>query len=228
MAGIRRVINGDPIVLLPRFAYADAVHDEWERALYRRYKQTLSPGLTVLDVGASFGLYTLAAARAVGPQGRVFAFEPGRRTASALARHLFWNEVGHRVEVIAAAVAERSGWAVFRERKTSFVASLLDIAPGGEEHLEERVVPAVALDDFCRERRVSPDVVKIDVEGTEAKVLAGARGMLERRTGVVFLEVHCDLLGPSAADVFRELSTRGWSWEEVDAGPGTRHYVCTP
>ena len=233
---IRRVINGDAIHLLPSFAHAEPVRAVWEPRLYERFKAALGPGMVVLDVGASFGLYALAAARAVGPSGRVIAFEPAAETASALREHLRLNGVEERVEVIEAAVSERTTVETFWQQETSFVASLVETATrqeAGESSapLETRRVPAVKLDDFCRERRLEPDVLKIDVEGAEADVLRGAREILERRRAVVFLETHDGTLraaGRSADDVFRELERAGWRYEKVEAGPETRHWACAP
>ena len=127
------MINGDPVRLIPEFARAEPLGSEWEAALYASFKGRLRPGMTVLDVGASFGLYALAAARLVGPSGRVFAFEPARRTAAALRLHLEWNGVADRVEVVEAAVADASGEEVFWAQETSFVASLVEGA-ARQEH----------------------------------------------------------------------------------------------
>ena len=233
---IRRVINGDAIHLLPSFAHAEPVRPAWEPRLYERFKAALRPGMVVLDVGASFGLYSLAAARAVGPSGRVIAFEPAAETASALREHLRLNGVEERVEVIEAAVSGRTTVETFWQQETSFVASLVETATHQEAAksstpLETRHVPAVTLDDFCRKRRLEPDVLKIDVEGAEADVLRGAREILERRRAVVFLETHDGVLGAAgrtADDVFRELERAGWRYEQVEAGPETRHWACTP
>ncbi len=234
---VERSINGEHLRLTPEFALAEPVHDEWEEAVYGRFKQLLRPGMVVFDVGASFGLYAIGAARAVGSSGRVFAFEPARRTAAALRSHLRWNGVADRVEVIRAAVAAESGRRDFWEHETSFLASLLEASPRAEEArfsspVKPRPVPTVTLDDFCAWREVEPDVVKVDVEGGEAAVLLGARRLLRRRRSVLFLEVHHTLLertGASPGEPFEELDAAGWTCEDLHAEPaGTRHYLCRP
>lgn len=235
-APVERVINGDAVSLCPDFADAEALRSEWEPSLYARFKQALRPSMTVLDVGASFGLYSLAAARAVGPSGRVYAFEPARRTASALRQHLHWNGAADRVELIEAAAADRTGSALFWEQETSFVASLVETAARQEERryeapIEARRVRVVTLDDFCSDRRLEPDVVKVDVEGSEASVLRGARELLRRRHALLFLEVHCAFPaggGGSVDAVFAELDAAGWEWEQLGAEAATRHYACSP
>jgi FkbM family methyltransferase len=227
-----RLINGEPLRLTEDFAYAEPVGYEWERPVYERFVATLRTGMTVLDVGASFGLYSIAAARGVGPDGRVFAFEPARKTAEALRRHLAWNGVADHVEVIDAAVADRAGAEAFWEHETSFLASLVEDSPRREETrfaapVAERRLRTLTLGGFCELRGLEPDVVKIDVEGAEARVLAGARPLLERRKGVFFVEVHERI--ERAADALGELDAAGWCCEEIHFEPaGTRHYVCRP
>jgi len=234
-AGIERVINGDAFLLCPEFAYAEPLRSEWEPTVYRRFKRALRPGMTVLDVGASFGLYSVAAARTVGSSGRVYAFEPARRTASALRLHLRWNGVADRVDVIEAAAADRTGSAVFWEQGTSFVASLVEAAAREEERryrtsLEPRRVRTLALDDFCSERELKPGIIKVDVEGSEARVLQGARDLLRRGQALVFLELHPGFASGDGepTDALDELAATGWEWEQLDGEAATGHYACWP
>jgi Methyltransferase FkbM domain len=89
------------------------------------------------------------------------------------------------------------------------------------------------VDDLCRDRGTTPELVKIDVEGAEARVLRGARVLLRRRTSEIFLEVHHDLLertAGSADQVFAELRAAGWHWPQLEerSAAGTSHYVCNP
>ncbi len=233
---VRRVINGDAIQLVREFAEAGPLGSEWEAPLYTAFKEALRPAMTVLDVGASFGLYAIAAARLVGPAGRVFAFEPARETAAALRLHLEWNGVADRVEVVEAVAAERSGEETFWEQETSFVASLVEGSARQEDAsfrtpVAATPVPAVALDDLCARREIDPGIVKIDVEGGEARVLRGARALLARRRAVLFLEVHHGVVaaaGSSVEDVFAELARARWRWREVETEAAAGHYVCTP
>jgi FkbM family methyltransferase len=231
---VERVINGDAIYLAPEFASAEALGDEWEPRLYAAFKQALRPGMTVLDVGASFGLYSLAAARVVGPAGRVYAFEPAVRSAAALRRHLDWNAAGDRVEVVEAAVGDTDGEVTFWDQDTSFVASLLHAMARQEEDsyaasIRRRRVPSVSLDAFCRDRAVDPEIVKVDVEGAEPSVLRGAAELLRRRHALLFLELHFGAAARGTAlQASIELQRAGWSWQLLAAERATGHYACAP
>lgn len=72
-------------------------------------KSLLRPGDTLIDVGANMGEWTLAAAGQVGPTGKVIAFEPTEHGLARLRRHVGWNALEDRVDIIAQAVSDRIG-----------------------------------------------------------------------------------------------------------------------
>ena len=78
---------------------------------------------------------------------------------------------------------------------------------------------AVTLDSYCRQRDVWPDVVKIDVEGAEYRVLRGARHLLSTRRPVILCEIHprqMENCGSSVADVREYLGELGYRLEALD------------
>ncbi|HEY7531941.1 MAG TPA: FkbM family methyltransferase, partial [Nitrospiraceae bacterium] len=110
--GIRRNINGmDSILLAPRFR---AVTEVYELEVWRRLMEELEPGDVFADVGAYLGLYTVAAARRVGPAGRVHTFEPDIENYQATHEHLRLNGLQSRVELLQAAVGARCERVSFR------------------------------------------------------------------------------------------------------------------
>jgi FkbM family methyltransferase len=231
--GIPRTINDDTVRL--RFPYSE-VDSAYERAAYMAFRSSIRPGDIVFDIGANVGLYTLAAARAVGDGGRVFAFEPVPATAAVLQDHIALNSGVDRVEVVAEVVDETSGTVDFWEQGTSLVASIVgESAQTGEAFLDGHAVcvtrPSVSLDDFCRDRAITPDVVKIDAEGAEGRVLRGARALLERRQSRLFLEVHpwsLNRVGESSESVLAQLRAAGYECELIDTDGNTAHYACLP
>jgi len=140
----------------------------------------LRPGDCLWDAGAHKGYVSLAAARRVGPAGQVYAIEPARDNLRALRRHIAWNRPGN-VEVCDFALSDSPGEASFGGSGSSITYRL----GGGSDGV--RVETIAGLVERGEMRR--PSVLKIDVEGAEAAVLAGAGGELER-VALLFVAIH--------------------------------------
>lgn len=147
----------------------------------RLFREHITAGATVLDVGAHVGYYTVLSAVLAGPRGRVVAFEPNPSNHSFLERHVALNRLNN-VTVENVAVADTNGTASFAFGTGSGTGRLQS---GGD--LEVRTI---RLDDFCRERGVQPGFIKIDVEGAELDVLRGAAETVAAHHPVIFLSTH--------------------------------------
>src|SRR5580693_9157669 len=78
------------------------IEKQFETAEYSFARQFVQPGMTVLDIGAHHGFYTLLFSRLAGPSGKVFAFEPSPRERKALLRHVSLNRCKNvRVQALA-------------------------------------------------------------------------------------------------------------------------------
>lgn len=167
----------------------------WLRTHYRRevrlMRRLLVPGRTMFDVGANAGFYTLAAARIVGPSGRVVAFEPNPAVRTRLQKTISENQLKH-VRVEAVALSDRNETAELRgaaEEDHNATATLT----GTPDMPIVATVRCQSLDDFCRQTGIDRiDYLKIDVDGAEQRVLAGARQLIESgRIGALQIE-FCD------------------------------------
>ena len=171
----------------------------YEREQTALFEKLLHAGDTVLDVGANVGYYTLLASVLVGGGGRVHAFEPEPRNAEFLRRHVRINGRGN-VSVEQAAVSDRVGTARF------------DFGSGtGTGHLADAgaiEVRTLRLDDHCAAHGLKPRAIKIDVEGAEMSVLAGARQTLERHRPIVFLSTHGPEVHRASLEFLRDLGYR--------------------
>ena len=148
----------------------------YEPKVLQAFADLIRPGMVVHDVGANVGLFTLVAA---GRGAFVHAFEPLPRNARLLREHVSRNDFEERVTVVEAAVGRVSGTARFRTESTGLEGAM---DPRGE-----REVGVVALDD---RQPPDPQVIKIDVEGGELDVLAGAAHLIHRARPTIFLELH--------------------------------------
>lgn len=125
----------------------------------------LAPGDLFLDIGANVGSYTVLAAGAAGVN--VIAVEPIPSTFSTLEMNIALNRIGHLVEARCVGVSDKTGLLRF----TSGQDSVNHVAM--ESELGEAIeVPVLTVDELCPSR--VPSVIKIDVEGHEQSVLAGA------------------------------------------------------
>nr|WP_281386461.1 FkbM family methyltransferase [Jiangella mangrovi] len=156
----------------------------------------MSPGDVFYDIGANIGFFALLAAREVGPDGAAYAFEAVAEIAAAAERNAALNDL-RNVTVVTAAVSDTDGTAEL----------LLTTHPGGAtlaggqtppDLRGRRAVDTVRLDTLLAQDRVRPPkVVKIDVEGAEAAVLAGMAGILETHRPALI----CEFDGPDDATV---------------------------
>ncbi|HEY1258345.1 MAG TPA: FkbM family methyltransferase [Stellaceae bacterium] len=150
----------------------------------------LPPGGTALDIGANLGEWTVPLARAVGPTGHVLAVEPAPRSAAALDKTLAANALRH-AQVVRCAVGERDGSAEFAvplvtSARADTGTARIGAASAGHEAVE---VELRRLDTLVADWRLDRiDLVKIDVEGHERRVLDGGAGSLARFRPVLVIE----------------------------------------
>jgi FkbM family methyltransferase len=184
----------------------DYRHLAWNAEEYAALKRCARDGATVLDVGANVGCYTLLFAQWVGTGGHVYAFEPAAASRAGLERHLSINELSSRVTVRPEAISDRVGSATFVDAGTHGDNRLVPVATP-----DTRTVRSLTIDDFCDASGITPDVIKIDIEGAELAALRGARRTIAGRGAALalFVELHPTVwpsLGVTRADLEEELS----------------------
>lgn len=179
-----------------------------------------------IDVGANVGIYSLYAAMKHRQMG-VFAVEPEYGNAHELRDNIHLNQLGHRVEPFCLAFSDVTGLSGLH---------IQDITPGAALHTEcshvinytesRKLVIAtegvccMTLDHFCDELNVIPDALKIDVDGTELKILKGAEVTLEQiRTVLIEVAVDSDsgelLRSAGLVDVKDDGPRSGWNSEWI-------------
>jgi len=179
--------------------YVDLV----ERAKTRMLLEILKPGQVVFDIGANIGYYTLLAARKVGPSGRVVAFEPSARNISYLYRHLTLNSA-ENVTLVPMACSDRTTLSRFLPG-TNCATGRLERGDRPSENGRFECAATVTVDEIVRELRLTPDVLKVDVEGGEEQVLKGAAQTLATARPFVLLGVHSEALRVSCTSYLRGL-----------------------
>lgn len=201
----------------------------WEIWLTQFLAQALKPGMTVIDVGANYGYYTLLMADAVGESGRVVAVEPLPDAARLLAETVRLNGFEGRTRIVPQALGATAGTAFLfapdGEPKNSLVVGQAD-HPGGTT----QAVPVTTLDSVVLDGpRI--DLVKIDAEGAEEGIVAGMVGLLARDRPKLVLEYNAARYADPGAFLDILLDVYGEARELTLEGPLVdldRASVCDP
>jgi FkbM family methyltransferase len=180
---------------------------------------TLTEGMTMIDVGAHMGIYSMIGAKLVGESGVVIALEPSTREFQRLAFHVTLNDL-RNVRCLQAAASGSAG------EKALKIASEWNsghntfgefFSPAVEKTREERV-PTQTLDALVAVHGLERvDLIKIDVEGHELQVLAGAVETLKRFRPRMLIEVFEETLrhhGASVEAVMAFLEAHGYALNE--------------
>jgi FkbM family methyltransferase len=191
--------------------YAREIQTGRDSYLLEVIRESLGTGDEAADVGAYIGAVTVVAARAVGPTGRIHAFEPDPQTCSVLRRTVHASGVAERVTVRRLALAGTRGRGrLYRWNRDESQNSLVrNPAGGGSIDIE-----TASFDEVLLDRSVT--LVKIDVEGAELGVLAGmSRWLAASPVGAILIvESNPTALaaaGASVDELLARLKAKGFT-----------------
>ena len=173
----------------------------------QQLKPFVAPSTFVIDIGANVGFFTRRFARWVSGNGRVIALEPEPKNFEQLVAGIDRKRLSALVDPIRAAVAEAEGTAFLK---------LNPYNPADHRLAESGLsVPTVTVDRLMEERGwPSVSLIKIDVQGSEFRVLQGARRTIARNHPALFIEIddgHLRLAGWSAEILLRLIVEWGYS-----------------
>lgn len=206
---------------LGRSLASQGVYEAYETKLFR---SIVKEGMTVVDIGANVGYYTLIAAELVGESGKVFAFEPESGNYELLKRNVALN--GYlNVETVDRAVSNRTGTVKLYIDKRNYgnrsLAKKNIVVEGGAVDAH-----TVSLDEFCEThlegRQI--DVLKIDAQGAEGLILEGAQNTLKNQVPKLFMEFEPEMLrnlGTDPLDLIRDFFDIGYDFKLLDYGTQT-------
>ena len=206
---------------LSRQIYIAGSVDPNEFAFLDRF---LQPGMTFLDIGANEGIYSVFAARRVGAEGTVWAFEPSRRELDRLRCNLELN--GLKVRVFPLALADSAGHADLRVAGYEHEGqnTLGGFAYTGVELARTEPVDLMRLDDVVEQNPLGRlDAIKVDVEGAELRLFRGATATLRRFRPVLLFEASdaaLRLQGASCEALFDHLRNQQYDLYAFDRHSG--------
>jgi FkbM family methyltransferase len=175
----RYLLQGEPWTRAP-----------WEPAEQNTMRRVVARGDVALDIGANIGVHSVLLSALVGPEGRLYIFEPNPDLVPALSRTA--RALGN-ASVLTSALSDETG------RRTLFISP--DAMKTSLADWTDRAVDGQARPDTCEQCRLDdlvaagaisqPDFIKCDVEGAELLVFRGARTVLDRSDApIVLFEVN--------------------------------------
>jgi FkbM family methyltransferase len=225
--GPRRILGG-PLrgqsLVTSWHDYPAAILGRTERPLLQWFTENVRPGETWLDVGAHYGYTAIALAQLVGPEGRVYAFEPMTSTAGCIARSRSLNRLS-QLTVVPVALGYCDSIAALELPE---VRGMLDSTKVGSGRGEPFFVanfdwlwPRISQTASGVIPRV--DGVKIDVQGMEIEALKGMFATLQQHRPKLVVELH---KGVSRQELLSLLDSAGYSRQgsPIENAAGEREY----
>lgn len=195
-SGIFQVDLSGATFLVPAEAEADIKAFVEEPVGIREFDAFLSAARQrkcFLDIGGHRGLFS-GLFCAANPQNRAFCFEPSPALAKSARALATLNGFSDRFHVLERAAGAQSGRSTMLVDPVGGFVQVERFANTMWGEPREIRLEIESVDDFCRNQKVSPELLKIDVEGYEHEVLLGAAQTLARLRPWVFLELHLHYL----------------------------------
>ena len=160
--------------------------EKYESDVFQFILKTVKKGQTILDVGSWVGPYTLLFSKLVGHDGKVIAFEPFPSTFNILLDNLEKNNISN---VITENICLGNSVG-----KVGLKGSGKDVSMVNWNETEvSQSITCTTIDKYCKDKKIVPDGIKIDVEGAEGLVIEGAKNIIKSYSPWVLLEFHGNL-----------------------------------
>lgn len=152
--------------------------EPWEPHVLEQCEKHLAPGDTVLDIGAHIGSLTVPIARLIGPEGKVYAFEPPKKIYRELVHNLELNELTNAVP-LRFALSSQNG--ITEMQLLHPHDGRVRVGRKGGDQVEGRTIDSFSFSNVA--------LIKIDVKGHEAEVLRGAEVTINASHPVILIEI---------------------------------------
>jgi len=212
--GVPLLLGGQPTYVHP-FTYIYSNEEAYEPYTHYLFENAINPGCTVLDLGAHHGYFSLLAARCVGKEGKVYAFEPAPENFQILKKNIELNKFTNVFPINKAVNDSANPMSFFLCKPNDVSGSLFPTLRPNEFSVP---VESVAIDDFLEGERV--DVVKMDIEGSEPSALKGMKRTLSQNKNIVLIvEINPRCLrsaGVEPVDFLAQLADAGFECQLID------------
>jgi len=162
----------------------------WQPRTQAALKALLAPGMTLYDIGANVGYFSVIGARLVGSHGAVVCFEPLAENFQQIRYNTELNGFSN-IQLIEAALGKADGESLFWLSAEPTWGKLAGAGKEPDKMVGETSVLVRCLDKLVEEAKLPPpDVIKLDVEGAEVDVLEGALETIRRHRPRLLIELH--------------------------------------
>lgn len=186
----------------------------WEMWITKIFTRLVQHGMTVVDIGANIGYYSLIAGGQVGAAGKVISFEANPEVFRLLANSMEINGFLGRSELVNKGVMDKGGELTFYKLGLHHGSSGFFIDPATvsqyRDSMEKITVPCITLDEYFKGRDLKVDVIKIDAEGAEPAIIAGATEVLSKNPAIKVLMEYTPCNRPAVDRLF-SLGFKMWN-----------------
>lgn len=162
----------------------------WEKWITNVFQSSVKEGMTVVDIGSNIGYYSLLAADAIGPNGKLVCFEANPSLSSIVFHNLCLNGFQDRSIVESKAVYSSSQKLQFKIYENYLGSSSLwgndEQAEMYRDKLTTVEVDSISLDEYFSDDEIV-DVIKIDAEGAEPFIIQGAEKLIQRNPNILII-----------------------------------------
>lgn len=178
------IVSG--VLIGKKWIFGSGVAGYWlgiyEKEEQRLLAKLIKKGDVFFDIGANVGFYSLLTSKLVGPNGQVVSFEPDTDNFIFLKKHIEINKVKNIIP-FNFAISDFNGESAFKRGINNATGKLVKEA-------SEFSVKTFSLDSFCKDKKIYPNCLKIDVEGSEVEVLLGAKSMISENHPILVVATH--------------------------------------
>ena len=216
--GIVNLHPNDPVI---SGALALGVYETYQLDLFRR---VVGRGMTVLDIGANVGLYTVIAAKLVGEEGMVASFEPEAQNFEILQKNILDNGFKN-VQPARVAVANKEGeLALYLSKGNKGKHSIY--RPSDTEG--EEIVKTIVLDEWLEQHSIGKvDVIKIDIQGAEPLAFSGMKKTLSTKPALL-MEYDPKSIresGHNPIEMLEMLLSHGYALYSIEEGTKSKKII---
>jgi FkbM family methyltransferase len=204
------------------FAYRAQQNDPDQVGEFDGFISLCQPGMVLFDVGAHFGLFSLAALHYGGADAKAVAVDPSPAACRMMCIQAKLNGGNPRIAIVQACAGDRIGW---KDMVDSGVQSASYFVPPAQDHTSGELTRtrSITIDGLAAKFEIQPTHIKIDVEGSEEAVVRGGRSTLARTDGpLLFLELHNQIVsnrGGNPGHVLGLLRELGYGTATADGLP---------